>query len=149
MRAAVIERYGEPPLVREMPAPKAEEGGTLIQVTAAPLNPVDLAIANRRFYGALPEAPYVPGREGVGTVLSGPGAAAGTRVYFETELQHGSLAEQSLAGGALVEIPAGVPDQVAACLGIPALAAWLGLQWRGQLQPGERVLVLGAGGALG
>ena len=136
-------------MVREMPPPQADVGGTLVQVTAAPLNPVDLAIANRRFYGALPKAPYVPGREGVGRVLSGPGAAAGTRVYFETELQHGSLAEQSLAGGALLEIPAGVPDQVAACLGIPALAAWLGLQWRGQLQPGERVLVLGAGGALG
>jgi NADPH2:quinone reductase len=40
-------------------------------------------------------------------------------------------------------------DEVAACLGIPALAAWLGLEWRGNIRPGETVLVLGASGVLG
>jgi len=148
MRAAVIEQYGEPPVVREMAPPESASGTTLIEVTAAPLNPVDLSIANRRFYGAVPATPYVPGREGIGRVLAGP--RAGTRVYFEAEGRHGSLAEQSLTSTEhLATIPEGVTDAVAACLGIPALAAWLGLEWRAGMREGETVLVLGASGALG
>src|SRR5438132_7658344 len=44
MRAAVIERYGEPPVLRDVPEPKAD-GASLVEVTAAPLNPVDISIA--------------------------------------------------------------------------------------------------------
>ena len=150
MRAAVIERYGEPPVVREMPRPQPHDGAVSIKVTAAPLNPVDLSIANRRFYGASPPTPYVPGREGVGRVAGGTGHSPGTSVYFEVDGAHGSFAEESTTAAALLApIPNGVSDAVAACLGIPALAAWLGLEWRGQLRPGETVLVLGASGVLG
>jgi NADPH2:quinone reductase len=150
MRAAVIEQYGDPPVVREMPAPERVDGTALIEVTAAPLNPVDLSIANRRFYGPSPATPYVPGREGVGRLLEGLDLKPGARVYFEADGAHGSLAQRSLAPASqTVEVPDGLPDLVAACLGIPALAAWLGLEWRGKLQPGETVLVLGATGVLG
>lgn len=151
MRAAVIEQYGDPPVVREMPAPEKVDGtAAMIEVTAAPLNPVDLSIANRRFYGPSPATPYVPGREGVGRVIEGPGLKSGSRVYFETDGPHGSLAQRSLAPASLtIGIPDGVEDAVAACLGIPALAAWLGLEWRGNIRPGETVLVLGATGMLG
>jgi len=150
MRAAVIERYGEPPVVREMPRPQPHDGAVSIKVTAAPLNPVDLSIANRRFYGASPPTPYVPGREGVGRVAGGTGHSPGTRVYFEVDGAHGSFAEESTTAAALLApIPNGVSDAVAACLGIPALAAWLGLEWRGQLRPGETVLVLGASSGVG
>jgi NADPH:quinone reductase-like Zn-dependent oxidoreductase len=40
-------------------------------------------------------------------------------------------------------------DDLAAALGLSAVAAWMALTWRGQLQPGERVLVLGASGTVG
>ena len=150
MRAAVIERYGDPPVVRDMPAFERSDGTIVIEVAAAPLNPVDLAIANRRFYGPSPETPYVPGREGVGRVVEGPRLKAGDRVYFESDGAHGSLAQRSRAlASQAVPILEGVSDEVAACLGIPALAAWLGLEWRGKLQAGETVLVLGATGVLG
>jgi NADPH2:quinone reductase len=83
-------------------------------------------------------------------VVEAPGLKSGTRVYFESEGAHGTLAERSLAlASQAVPIPDGVRDEVAACLGIPALAAWLGLEWRGKLGPGETVLVLGATGVLG
>ncbi|HEY0493350.1 MAG TPA: zinc-binding dehydrogenase, partial [Candidatus Dormibacteraeota bacterium] len=109
-----------------------------------------LSIANRRFYGPSPAIPYVPGREGVGRLLEGDGGRPGTRVYFESEGAHGSLAERSLAQASMtVEVPDGVADAVAACLGIPALAAWLAVEWRGKLRAGETVLVLGATGVLG
>ena len=65
MRAAVIERFGEPPVVRDKDEPPADSA-ELIEVTAAPLNPVDLSIASGRFYGGTPPLPYVPGGEGIG-----------------------------------------------------------------------------------
>jgi len=49
----------------------------------------------------------------------------------------------------LVELPDGVEDALAASFGVAGLAAWLGLSYRGNLQDGETVLVLGATGAVG
>ena len=49
----------------------------------------------------------------------------------------------------VVPIDADVADAALAALGLSAVAAWMALTWRGRLRPGERVLVLGAGGAVG
>ena len=68
MRAAVIEQYGEPPVLRDVPEPKADGAG-LVEVTAAALNPADLSIASGKFYAGSPPTPYVPGGEGVGRLL--------------------------------------------------------------------------------
>jgi NADPH:quinone reductase-like Zn-dependent oxidoreductase len=46
-------------------------------------------------------------------------------------------------------LPSDVPDDLVAALGLSAIAAWMALTWRGQLQPGEQVLILGASGAVG
>ena len=46
-------------------------------------------------------------------------------------------------------LPDDVDDDLAAALGLSAIAAWMALTWRGHLQPGEQVLVLGASGAVG
>ena len=46
-------------------------------------------------------------------------------------------------------IEADVDDVAAAALGMSAVAAWMALTERGRFRPGERVLVLGAGGAVG
>ena len=42
-----------------------------------------------------------------------------------------------------------MPDELVAGLGLSAIAAWMSLTWRARLQPGESVLVLGAGGVVG
>src|SRR2546429_168332 len=80
MRAAVIERYGEPPVVRDVPEPKAD-GASLVEVTAAPLNPVDISIASGKFYAGSPPTPYVPGGEAIGRKLlnGNPGPSKGIR----------------------------------------------------------------------
>ena len=49
----------------------------------------------------------------------------------------------------IVPLPSGTDPVVAGALGLSAVAAWLGLTWRGELAPGEQVLVLGAGGVVG
>ena len=96
MRAAVIERYGEPPVLREVPEPRAD-GARLVEVTAAPLNPVDLSIASGKFYAGSPPTPYVPGGEGIGRELQD--GKPGSRIYFRAALPNGALAERAVIGG--------------------------------------------------
>jgi NADPH2:quinone reductase len=146
MRAAVIERYGDLPVLREVPEPKAD-GANLVEVIAAPLNPVDLSIASGKFYAGSPPTPYVPGGEGIGRVLQN--GKAGPRVYFRAALPNGSLAERAVSKDQTVALPDSVPDGVAAALGTPGIAAYLALTRRAQLTAGETVLVLGASGVLG
>src|SRR5712691_3956390 len=147
MRAAVIERYGEPPVVRQLDEPKSD-GASLVEVTGAPLNPVDIAIASGKFYAGSPQTPYVPGGEGIGRPLQA--GKPGPRVYFRAALPHGALAERAVVGGGqTVPIPDTVPDGVAAALGTPGIAAYLALTRRAQLQKGETVLILAASGVLG
>jgi NADPH:quinone reductase-like Zn-dependent oxidoreductase len=123
-------------------------------VTAAPVVPLDLLCASGTSYFGAPAVPYVPGVQGVGVVTDSGVLATGTRVWFATSAGmapgDGSLAEHCLVADAdLVPITCDVPDPVAAALGLSAVAAWMALTWRARLQPGQRVVVLGAGGAVG
>jgi len=64
----------------------------------------------------------------------------------------GSLAERCVVADTDVvalDPENGVPDAMVAALGLSGVAAWMALSWRGALKPGERVLVLGGGGAVG
>jgi len=154
MRAAVVEAIGEGPAVQNAHEPGRPPGHALVRVLAAPLNPIDLALAAGRFYRGVPEPPFVPSKEAVGEVLEADGLPTGRLVWVETP---GGLK----GGGALAErvvvrerdailLPAGDVDPVkAASLGIAGLAAWVPLTRKAALQPGERVLVLGATGAVG
>lgn len=149
MRAALIERYGAPPVVGDTAEPRPQQGQTLVEVLAAGLNPVDLRIASGRFYAGSPPVPYVPGAEGMGRVLESGRLRPGTRVYFEARPGQGSLAQRSVADDdAAIELPPGVDDASAVALGVAGLAAWQGLE-RGGMKAGETVLVLGASGVVG
>jgi NADPH:quinone reductase-like Zn-dependent oxidoreductase len=143
MKAAVLHEYGVP-RPGEFADPSPAEGGALVEVSAAGLNPVDVAICAGRSYAGRPPLPSVAGLEGVGLL-------DGERVYFDRPLApFGSMAQRTLiASDSAHPLPHGVPDGVAIALGISGLAAWLALTWRAQLRPGEHVLVLGASGVLG
>jgi NADPH:quinone reductase-like Zn-dependent oxidoreductase len=143
----VIERYTEPPVVRQVDEPKAD-GASLAEVTAAPLNPVDISIAGGKFYAGSPPTPYVPGGEGIGRLLQD--GKPGPRVYFRAALPNGALAERAVVSrGQAIPIPDSVPDGVAAALGTPGIAAYLAITRRAELKAGETVLILGASGVLG
>src|SRR6202165_165611 len=147
MRAAVIERYGEPPAMRDVPEPKAE-GASRVEAPAAALNPVDLSIAGGKFYAGSPPTPYVPGGEGIGRLQQN--GKMGQRVYFRAALPNGALAERAvLSRDQAIPIPEGVPDGVAAALGTPGIAAYLGITRRAELRAGETILILAASGVLG
>ena len=147
MRAAVIERYGEPPVLRDVPEPKVD-GSSLVEVSAAPMNPVDISIAGGKFYAGSPPTPYVPGGEGIGRLRQN--GKPGPRVYFRAALPNGAMAERAVVSrDQTVPLPDSVPDGVAAALGTPGMAAYLGLTRRAELKARETILILGASGVLG
>lgn len=143
MRAAVLHEYGVP-RADDFEEPSAGPEQAVVEVLAAGLNPVDVAICSGRFYAGKPPLPSVAGREGVGML-------DGARVYFDAPVvPFGSMAERALVDPrSTYPVPDEVSDGVAVALGISGLAAWLGLTWRAQLQQGEHVLVLAASGVLG
>jgi NADPH:quinone reductase-like Zn-dependent oxidoreductase len=62
----------------------------------------------------------------------------------------GTMAELCAVGeDDLVPLEDGVPDDAVAAIGLSGVAAWMALTWRAGLRAGERVVVLGAGGAVG
>lgn len=154
MRAAVLHTAGEAPAFGERPDPQAAPGSTVVRVTAAPLVPLDLLCASGTSYWGRPATPYVPGVQGVGVVERSSALSTGTRVFFATPAGmapgDGSLAERCLVADAdVAALDHDVPDAAVAALGMSGVAAWMCLTVRGRLQPGERVLVLGGGGAVG
>ena len=154
MRAAVLHTPGRPPSYGEHPAPGGASGTTVVRVTAAPIVPLDLLCASGESYFGVPATPYVPGGQGVGVVESSASFPPGSRVWFFATAGmrpgDGSLAETcAVPDGDVVPLEAGVPDELAAAVGLSGVAAWMALTWRAGLQPGERVLVLGGSGAVG
>jgi NADPH:quinone reductase-like Zn-dependent oxidoreductase len=124
-----------------------ELGDDALEVLAAPLNPLDRAVAAGQFYGGHPPLPYVPGCEYVGR-------EAGGRIVWTFSgglglTRNGGMAERALPGAVVSELPAGADPAMAAALGIAGLAGWMSLAWRAPLREGERVLVLGATGTVG
>ena len=143
MRAAVLREYGIPS-ADEFEEPRAGPGHAVVDVLAAGLNPVDVAICAGSYYAGKPPLPCVAGREGVGLL-------DGARVYFDAPVfPFGSMAERALVDRQSIHpVPDALEDGVAVALGISGMTAWLALSWRAQLQAGEHVLVLAASGVLG
>jgi NADPH:quinone reductase len=154
MPAAVLVRHGVPPEYQEHPVPIRGAGQALIRVMAAPISPLDLLCASGRSYFGAPQLPYIPGVQGVGVVEVGDALTPGTRVWFPCDAGmkpgDGSMAAYAVTDvSAVLTLPENVADDLVAALGLSAIAAWMALTWRGKVQPGEQVLVLGASGAVG
>jgi len=147
MRAAELHTHGQPPVVVDRAAPRPAGDQALVRVLAAPITPLDLLCASGTSYFGRPATPYVPGVQGVG-------ALADRLVWFPTSAGmapgDGSLAElAAVPTDALVDLPAGTDPVAFAALGLSAVAALMALTDRGELSPGQRVVVLGAGGVVG
>jgi NADPH:quinone reductase-like Zn-dependent oxidoreductase len=116
--------------------------------------PLDLLCASGTSYFGAPEVPYVPGVQGVGEIRNSASFDPGTRVWFTTSAGmapgDGGLAELvAVPDENLVAVTEPIEDHDLAALGLSAVAAWMSLTWRAHLRAGERVLVLGGGGAVG
>lgn len=142
MRAAVLHQPGVP-VADSFDDPQPDDSHEVARVVLAGLNPVDLAIAAGAF-GPSP-LPVVAGIEGIAEL------ADGQLVYFQRPPSpYGSMAERAPVDPTRTfTLPPGLDPALAVALGVAGLAAWLPLKLRAQLQPGERVLILGASGMVG
>ncbi|HEY7380118.1 MAG TPA: zinc-binding alcohol dehydrogenase family protein [Gaiella sp.] len=145
MKAAVIRELGAPPEVAEVDEPQDDD---VVEVLAAPLNPIDVSVANGRFFGGHPPLPYVAGCEAVGRTPDGRLVwlfSGGLGVARD-----GAMAQRvSLGAATAIDVPDDADPALAGALGIAGLAGWLPLAWRAPLEGGETVLVLGATGTVG
>jgi NADPH2:quinone reductase len=144
VRAALIREVGALPTVEDV----ADAAAEAIEVLAAPINPIDVAVSRGVLATGHPELPYVPGCEAVGRTADGRivwifGGSLG-------RTSQGAIAERApVADAHVIDVPEGADAALAAGLGIAGLAGWLPFAWRAPLTGGESVLVLGATGSVG
>lgn len=143
MKAAIVNTLGQAPQLGVFTPPQAQDGEVIVEVRVAGIKQLDRGIVAGTHYSSPKNLPFVPGTDGVGLTPDGQ------RVYFASFRQpHGALAERAVASWT-VPVPDALDDATAAALVNPALAAWLPLYWRANIQPGETVLIIGATGTSG
>lgn len=156
MKAARYDRTGGPEVLEhvDVDRPVPAEGQVLVRVAASAYNAADGGMRG----GFLPipvVLPHVPGYDVSGTVHAlgdgVTGLAVGDDVVgFLPMERDGGAAEFVVApADALVPAPTSVPLTDAAALPSVALTAWQALVDEGGLRAGQRLLVVGAGGAVG
>ena len=138
--------------VETAPDPAFGPGEVLVGVTAANVAFVDRLIV-RGGYQIKPPLPFTPGVVAAGVVIeSGSDVthlAPGTRVVV-LKSDYGVWATHVVVPAwAVVPIPSNVSDEFAAAAIEAYGTASYALETRGQLRAGEKVLIMGAGGAVG
>jgi NADPH:quinone reductase-like Zn-dependent oxidoreductase len=167
MRAAVVDRYGPPEVVRvvDVPMPAPRSGEVLVRVSAAAVTAGDSRIRGARFpKGAAPFARLAfglrgPRRKILGGSFSGvieaigagvTGLTVGDEVCGMTGVRLGAHAERvAVPAGRVVRRPAGVTDEDAAGVLFGGTTALYFLRDKAAVTAGQSVLVNGASGAVG
>ncbi|MCP9994663.1 NADP-dependent oxidoreductase [Streptomyces werraensis] len=158
MKAVRFHEYGDPSVLRyedvEQPVPGA--GEVRVRVAATSFNPVDGNIRGGFMQGPIPVTlPHTPGIDVAGTVDAlGEGvdgiAVDDVVVGFLPMDGNGAAAQYVLApADVLIPAPKSVPLADAAALPLVGLTAYQALFDHGKLTAGQRVLINGAGGAVG
>jgi NADPH2:quinone reductase len=145
MRAALIETFGSPLRVGEIPDPPLGPGEVVVSLTHAGINPIDLRLGEGSA-GRVP-LPFVPGCDGVGAADGSPVVVYGSGIGLS---RPGTYAERVAAPEAsVVPIPAGVDPVQAAGIGLAGVTAWGIVHGSAAVTAADRVLVLGASGGVG
>ncbi len=153
MKAVLCKAYGPPEslVVEDVPPLVAGPGEAVVSVGVASVNFPDVLIIQNK-YQVKPPLPFSPGSEAAGVVASvGEGVTnvkPGDRVMALST--YGAFAEEVKTTAArLLPIPNGMDDAHAAAFGLTYCTSDHALRDRGDLKPGETLLVLGAAGGVG
>lgn len=146
MHAAVVHSFDAPPRFGTIDTPRPDgEHEILVDVLAAGLHPRVRSDANGTHYTSDHVLPLVPGIDAVGRTPQGE------LLYFVApDAGRGTMAERAVVDRRrAITLPAGTdPVAVAAAMN-PGMSSWVALRRRVTLEPGARVLVLGATGNAG
>ncbi|GAB2756896.1 NADP-dependent oxidoreductase [Nocardioides salsibiostraticola] len=156
MKAAVLAEYGNAPEVAEIDRPELPDDSVMVEVHAAAINPVDWIIMDGYMKEMLPyDLPWTVGYDVSGRVVEVGSAAEGFSVGDEvfaraSGMQAGTMAEYAaIKSGDLAQKPAGISHAEAAGVPLAGLTAWQALFDKGDLKPGERVLIHAGSGGVG
>jgi NADPH2:quinone reductase len=154
VRAVVCKRFGPPEdlVVEEVDEPTPGAGQVLVDVKAAAVTFPDTLMLEDKYQFKAPP-PYIPGGEVAGVVAAlGEGVdgfQVGDRVVGGLGTT-GGMAERAVVAAAGARIlPDGVGFAESTGLNYAYGTTLYGLKYRGDLKPGESLLVLGAGGNVG
>lgn len=161
----------------DFPTPEPKPGEVLVRLHVAALNHMDVTVRNG-WPGLKLELPHIPGADGAGEVAAlgtdVQGFEVGDPVVINAnigcghcdyclagrdnmcrdwnllgETMRGTYAEYiSLAARQLYKLPGGFSLRAAASAALVYQTAWHSLITRGNLRPGETVLIVGAGGGV-
>ena len=160
MKAIVHERYGPAEVLelKEIDPPVPADDEVLVRVRAAAVNPVDwYGMTGRPYVGRVMSGLRGPKDSRIGSDFAGVVEAVGkdvSRYKVGDEVygaRNGSFAElvQVREGRGVAPKPAGVSFEEAAAVPVAGLTALQGLRDKGELQPGQKVLINGASGGVG
>ncbi|XP_042947322.1 reticulon-4-interacting protein 1, mitochondrial-like isoform X1 [Carya illinoinensis] len=159
-RAVVLPRFGGPEVLELLPnveVPDLKPSEVLVRTRAVSINPLDTRM--RSGYGRSifePHLPLILGRD-----ISGEVAALGASVRSLSVGQEvfGALHPTAIRGtyadyailseDELAPKPVGVTHVEASAIPFAALTAWRGLKGTARISEGQRLLVVGGGGAVG
>jgi NADPH:quinone reductase len=152
-KAVICRELGPPETLRleSFSSAPLAPGQVRVAIRAAGINFPDILMAAGE-YQLKPELPFTPGMEAAGDVVEIDGAvkavAAGDRVIVK--MRHGGYADEVVVTPAqLTPLPKAFDYAEGATFLAAHGTAYHGLIDRGQLQPGEVLLVHGAGGGVG
>jgi len=158
MRAMVVRRYGPPEVLESQQVPdlQPKPGEVLIRVKAIGVNFADL-LQRIGVYPGVPKPPFVPGMEIAGVVEK---TAEGGRATETPPLRPGEAVAAISGLNAYAEwitlpaqqayrLPPGMSFEDAAAMPVNYLTAYHSIITMGNLQPGDRILIHGAGGGVG
>ncbi len=164
MRVVCLREHGgfDKYLFEDWPKPTPGEGQILLRVAACGIDYLDDSV-RRGMPGVAIEFPLIPGVDAAGTVEEvGPGVAEsmiGKRILVHPRYKTGGIMGEHGDGGmceyivwdadTCVSLPDSISIKAAACLPVAYGSAHRMLVTRGQVGPGDLMLILGASGGVG
>jgi NADPH:quinone reductase-like Zn-dependent oxidoreductase len=165
MKAVICPKYGSPDVLQlcEVVKPVPQEHEVLIQIHAASLNSRDLRMlrANPFFMRLMPGGFFRPKNKILGADVAGRVEAIGNDIrqfkagdevfgYLPSATGRGTFSEYVCAKENLItQKQANLTFEQAAAVPEAAMTALQGLRDKGNLQPGQKVLINGASGGVG
>jgi len=165
MKAIVCTKYGSPDVLQlqEVAKPSPQEDEVLIKIHAASINSRDWRMmrANPFFIRLVTGGFLQPKNKILGADVAGRVEAVGSTVkqfkpgdevfgYLPSATGRGTFAEYVCANENTITLkPANLTFEQAAAVPVAALTALQGLRDKGNIQPGQKVLINGASGGVG
>ncbi|MEM9553505.1 MAG: NAD(P)-dependent alcohol dehydrogenase [Acidobacteriota bacterium] len=161
MQIIIYERYGGPEVLQltERPLPQPAPGEVRVRVHASSINAADVRLMRADpFLVRLANGLLAPKKQTLGADLAGvvealgPGARTlqiGDAVFGHTSLGGGLAEAACVPEDALAPIPEGLDDHQAASLVLAGFTALQAVRERARVEPGQSVLIHGAGGGVG